>query len=197
MVPYPIRPAVARDGSWCQGMPGICSDHQDHLPCRRAAGRGLPFWRSRDFRTSLQDFCLFFFLRYCSFWESKDGTTPFDTEGSGRPAMTADGELSDFRLLFTLDYGGFLPVREKVFFFTLPCVFWGWCRPAVLSKGIEGSASLSRNRSGLHYSPCPLVLVGRRLGMGPRFLLVITPYLILPAGIFFGSWSVKSRSSRG
>ena len=28
---------------------------------------------------------------------------------------------------------------------------------------------------------------------GPRFLLVITPYVILPAGVFFGTWSMKSR----
>ena len=31
---------------------------------------------------------------------------------------------------------------------------------------------------------------------GPRFLLVITPYLILPAGVFFGSWPMKSRVAR-
>jgi len=31
---------------------------------------------------------------------------------------------------------------------------------------------------------------------GPRFLLVITPYLILPAGLFFETWISRSRSHR-
>jgi hypothetical protein len=31
---------------------------------------------------------------------------------------------------------------------------------------------------------------------GPRFILVITPYLILPAGVFFGSWPMKSRVAK-
>ena len=79
---------------------------------------------SPDFRTSLRDFCLFFLPLSCSSWESRDGTTRFDMEGFGRPAMTKDGEPWDSLPLFTLDYGALLPVREKAFFFTRPCAFW-------------------------------------------------------------------------
>lgn len=152
---------------------------------------------SRDFRSTWRDLCLFFLpplmlflgiqgwhntVRYGAIW-----TSPYD---KGWGAL-------GFSTPLYVGLWGLLASPGKSFFVYAPACLLGLVsargffkrnrKEAFLFLGIAGAYTV------LHALWC---LWAGDWAWGPRFLLVITPYLILPAGVFFGSWSMKSRFTK-
>ena len=80
--------------------------------------------------------------------------------------MIKDGEPWDSLPLFSLDYGGFLRVRKKLFPLLTRVSLGLGVGARLFQKEPEGGIPFPRNRDGLHTSLCFMVHVGRKLGMG-------------------------------
>ncbi|MFH1630251.1 MAG: hypothetical protein ABIE47_16235 [Pseudomonadota bacterium] len=152
---------------------------------------------SCNFRTCLRDFCLFFFpplllslgivgwlnvLRY-------DKILAFGYDkGWGALGFSTPLYVGLFGLLASPGKSFFLYAPVCLLGLVSARGFFKWNRKeAFLFLGIAVAYTLP------HALWC---LWAGDWAWGPRFLLVITPYVILPAGVFFGSWSMKSRVTK-
>lgn len=153
---------------------------------------------SRDFRSTLRDVCLFFLAPLILFlgiegWHNAVRYGAIWPSGYDR----GWGALG-FSTPLYVGLWGLLASPGKSFFVYAPVSLLGL---------ISARGFFQRNRkegflflwvAAAYTLPHALwCLWAGDWAWGPRFLLVITPYLILPAGVFFGSWATKSSLTKG
>jgi hypothetical protein len=152
---------------------------------------------SRDFRTSLRDICCFFLpailislgvegwhdaVRYGTVWPSG-----YD---KGWGAL-------GFSTPLYVGLWGFLASPGKSFLVYAPACLLGLISAGKFYRRNRKEALLFFAIAAAYTLPHAMwCLWAGDWAWGPRFLLVITPYLILPAGVFLKSWAAKSRVSR-
>jgi hypothetical protein len=153
---------------------------------------------SREVRIALRDLCLFFLpplllfsgidawhnaVRYGTLWPSG-----YD---KGWGAL-------GFSTPLYVGLWGLFASPGKSFFLYAPACLLGLLSARGFFKRNRKEAFLFLCIAGAYTIPHALwCLWAGDWAWGPRFLLVITPYLILPAGEFFRTWSVKSRVTKG
>jgi len=152
----------------------------------------------REFKSTLRDLCLFFVpplllfsgieawhnaVRYGTIWPSG-----YD---KGWGAL-------GFSTPLYAGLWGLFASPGKSFFLYAPACLLGLVSAGLFFKRNRKEAVLFLGIAAAYTIPHALwCLWAGDWAWGPRFLLVITPYLILPAGVFFGSWSLKSRVAKG
>ena len=152
---------------------------------------------SRDFRISLRNICLFFLppLLLCLGIEGWHNAVRY---GTIWPCGYDKGwGALGFSTPLLVGLWGLLASPGKSFFLYAPVCLLGLVSARGFSKRNRKEAFLFLGIATAYTLPHALwCLWAGDWAWGPRFLLVITPYLILPAGVFFGSYSAKSRVTK-
>ena len=153
---------------------------------------------SRDFRSTLRDVCLFF-LPLLILFLSVEGWHNAVRYGTIWPSGYDKGwGVLGFSTPLYAGLWGLFASPGKSFFVYSPVCLLGLLSARSFFKRNRNEACLFLCIAGAYTIPHALwCLWAGDWAWGPRFLLVITPYLILPAGEFFRTWSVKSRVTKG
>jgi hypothetical protein len=153
---------------------------------------------SRDFRSTLRDVCLFFLAPLILFlgiegWHNAVRYGAIWPSGYDR----GWGALG-FSTPLYVGLWGLLASPGKSFFVYAPVSLLGLISARGFFQRNRKEGFLFLGVAAAYTLPHGLwCLWAGDWAWGPRFLLVITPYLILPAGVFFGSWATKSCLTKG
>jgi hypothetical protein len=148
---------------------------------------------SRDFRSTLRDVCLFF-LPPLMLFLAVEGWHNAVRYGKIWPSGYDKGwGALGFSTPLYVGLWGLLASPGKSFFVYAPACLLGVVSAGGFFKRKRKEALLFLGISAAYTLPHALwCLWAGDWAWGPRFLLVVTPYLILPAGVFFKSWSATS-----
>lgn len=152
---------------------------------------------SRDFRTSLRDFCLFFLPPLLLFLGIEGWHNAVRYGGIWPSGYDKGWGALGFSTPLYVGLWGLVASPGKSFLLYAPVCLLGIMSARAFFKRSRKEALLFLGIAVAYTLPHALwCLWAGDWAWGPRFLLVITPYVILPAGIFFGSWSMKSRVTK-
>jgi len=148
---------------------------------------------SRDLKSTLRDFCLLFCPVFLFFLGIDAWHNAVRYGGIWPSGYDKGWGALGFSTPLYVGLWGLLASPGKSFFLYAPVCLLGLISGGAFFKGNRNEALLFLGITVAYTVPHALwCLWAGDWAWGPRFLLVITPYLILPAGVFFGSWFMKA-----